>query len=108
VNSSLLVVDASVALKWSRPEPSSVEARELLKDWRGRRVELLAPVLFIYEIASALAKRIRFGELTLEQATKRFQFFLASDVRLSRVEAHHLRALEIAARFHLSSAYDAH
>ena len=103
-----MVVDASLALKWSLPESHSTEAGEILLDWRSRNVELLAPVLFIYEIASALAKRVRFSELSLEQALTRFEFLSASGVRLSRIEAHHFRALELAARFRLTAAYDEH
>jgi predicted nucleic acid-binding protein len=108
VNPRVVVVDASLALKWSLPEPHSAAARELLQDWRARELRLLAPALFIYEIASALTKRIRFGELSIEQATRRLEIFMTSGVRLSRIEAHHFRAMQLAAHFGLTAAYDAH
>ncbi len=107
MNSRVVVVDASL-LKWSLPEPHSEAAHELLYDWRAKELRLLAPALFIYEIASALAKRIRFGELSVEPATTRLETFITSDVRFSRVEAHHFRALQLAAHFGLTAAYDAH
>lgn len=108
MNSRVVVVDASVAIKWSLLESHSAEAGALLQDWRGRQVELLAPELFIYEIASALAKHVRFGELSLEQAIGHLEAFLTSDVRLSRIDEHHIRALELSAHFRLTAAYDAH
>ena len=54
-----IVVDASLALKWVLDEPYTVEANDLLENWREHRNKLLAPALFLYEIANALTKRIQ-------------------------------------------------
>jgi len=108
VNLGVIVVDASLALKWHLPEAYSDEASTLLQEWRVHRVRLLAPILFTYEVTSALAKRVRFAELTVEQAIARLEAILAGEVRFFRIETHHRRALELAARFGLTAAYDAH
>jgi predicted nucleic acid-binding protein len=102
------VVDASLALKWVVEEPYSGEARSILAEWRNRRRKLLAPALFLYEVANALAKRMQRHEFTLEQAKERLRFFLESGPLLQQIEVIHLRALELMERFGLPTAYDAH
>jgi predicted nucleic acid-binding protein len=103
-----VVVDASLALKWVVEEPYSNEARSLLTEWGNRRRKLLAPALFLYEVANALAKRIQRHQFTLEQAKVRLLFFLESGPLLQQIGAVHLRALELMERFGLPTAYDAH
>ncbi len=103
-----VVVDASLALKWVVEEPYSAEARTLLEDWRTRRRRLLAPTLFLYEVANALARRMQRRQFTLEQAKERLRFFLESGPLLRQIGALHARALELVERFGLPTAYDAH
>ena len=103
-----VVVDASLALKWVVAEPYSNEARSILTEWRNRRRKLLAPALFLYEVANALAKRIQRHEFTLEQAKERLRFFVESGPLLQQISAIHPRALELMERFGLPTAYDAH
>jgi predicted nucleic acid-binding protein len=59
-----LVVDASVAAKWVLPEPDSDRAAAL----RNIEPNLIAPELVIAEIGSAVWKRARLGELTVQDA----------------------------------------
>src|ERR1700687_1742519 len=103
-----IVVDASLALKWVLDEPYTVEANDLLENWREQRNKLLAPALFLYEIANALTKRIQRYQWTLAQAKERLGFFLESGPLLQQIGAVHPRALELADRFRLPTAYDAH
>lgn len=103
-----VVVDASLALKWVVEEPYSTEARTLLQDWGNHRRKLLAPALFLYEVANALAKRIQRRQFTLEQAKERLRFFLQSGPLLQQIGAVHPRALELMERFGLPTSYDAH
>ena len=62
----IAVVDASVALKWQfEDEEITDAATALLRDFVGRRVELITPTLFTYEIISAIntaVNRKRIGE----------------------------------------------
>jgi predicted nucleic acid-binding protein len=67
VSADDVVVDASLALKWTIEEPYSAEARALLANWHNNQRRLLAPALFLYEVTNVLAKRMRRGQLVLEQ-----------------------------------------
>lgn len=60
----MIVVDASVAVKWLLPEPGSEAAMELL---RGRDI-LVAPELIRVEVASAVTRRFRRGELSADDS----------------------------------------
>ena len=55
----MIVVDASVAVKWLLPEPGDAAAQELL----ASEERLVAPSLIRTEVAAALARRARFGEI---------------------------------------------
>lgn len=62
---SVIVVDASVGVKWFVPEVLAAEARQ----WRNGPDELHAPAFFFdLEIANILWKKIRRGELTRADA----------------------------------------
>ena len=60
----MIVVDASVAIKWFLPEPGSIQALQLLEN----EDVLIAPSLIHYEVANIAWKRVRRGDLTREQA----------------------------------------
>jgi predicted nucleic acid-binding protein len=62
-----MVIDASVAVKWVVPEVGSDAASDLL----GR--ELWAPSLWLAEAGSALLKKTRRGEITVDEARLRAQ-----------------------------------
>ena len=55
----MIVVDASVAIKWLLPEPGDAAAQELLVS----EERLVAPSLIRTEVAAALARRARFREI---------------------------------------------
>ena len=99
---SLLVVDASVVLKWFVPEIHSEAARRLLQGDH----HYFAPDLLFAEIANAVWKKVVRGELSWSDGKK-----LASDIESVAVETVPCRvlatdacALAIATR---RSAYDA-
>lgn len=83
----MIVVDASVAVKWLVPEAGKAAADELLNDG----VPLLAPALIRVEVAAAIARKVRFDEIrfqTGESALSRWlQFLLAGQVTLVPDEA---------------------
>jgi predicted nucleic acid-binding protein len=58
-----VVVDASIAVQWLAPEPGSGQAMRLLES----QSMLLAPDFLPLEVASALCKKERRGEMTLTQ-----------------------------------------
>jgi predicted nucleic acid-binding protein len=62
---SVLVVDASVAVKWFVPEVQSAEARQ----WRTGPDDLHAPAVFFdLEVSNILWKKVRRGEITRTDA----------------------------------------
>jgi predicted nucleic acid-binding protein len=60
----MIVLDASVTVKWFASEPGSAEARSLVHSAE----ELLAPELTQVEVASALVKKAIRQQLSLEEA----------------------------------------
>jgi predicted nucleic acid-binding protein len=62
-----MVIDASVAIKWVVPEVGSEAASDLLGQ------ELCAPSLWLAEVANALLKKARRGEITQDEARLRAQ-----------------------------------
>jgi len=55
----MIVIDASVAVKWLLPESGDAAAQALL----ASEERLVAPSLIRTEVAAALARRARFGEI---------------------------------------------
>ena len=99
---SLLVVDASVAVKWFLDEPASPAARALLED----DSELAAPDLLYAEIGSVLLKGVRRGALTLRQASRSLALLQGIPVLSHPVATLAAEALLLAERCRLAS-YDA-
>lgn len=106
--SGSLVVDASLALKWQVSEVWSDVASQLLIDWIGQDVNVMAPSLLTSEIANALYKRVRRGEITIGDAVASMNDFLAFDFEYVPLSGLSVRALELAAQFGLKAVYDAH
>ena len=50
----LVVLDASVAVKWFRPERGHASARRLREDYADGTIDLAAPTLLPYEVLNAL------------------------------------------------------
>jgi predicted nucleic acid-binding protein len=68
VNTRVVVVDASVVLKWVVTEPGSDAASVLLSDSAAGAVSLVAPEHVIGEVANGLRKRVVQGVLTASDA----------------------------------------
>lgn len=66
---SLVVVDASVAVKWFLPgieEPLAEQAAALLDSYDRNQTRFVVPDLFYVEIASAIWKAVRVGRVSRE------------------------------------------
>lgn len=92
----MIVVDASVAVKWFFPEPGREMARTLLEG--GAR--LFAPTLIVSEVAGALVKRARLGGASREEVLAHLADWLAAisagAIVVSPVEQDLPRAAQIA------------
>jgi predicted nucleic acid-binding protein len=71
----VIVVDASVVLKWILPEPDREEAVLLLDEYESGKINLIAPPVIVLEVASDLSKRCRRKLITGRQAEQTFQNF---------------------------------
>lgn len=60
----MLIVDASVAVKWVLDEAGDLEARAIIE----RRVPLIAPELIVAEVTNAAWRRYLKGDIPLSQA----------------------------------------
>lgn len=58
----MIVVDSSVALQWLLPEEGTAAAEAIVG------AELAAPDVIFVEVANVLAKKVRAGNLSVEQA----------------------------------------
>jgi predicted nucleic acid-binding protein len=85
----MIVVDASVALKWVLAEPDSEAAAAL------RNEELIAPALWLAEAANALWRRAQRGEITAGEAVGWLAELQSAPVAALPIEPHLNRALEI-------------
>ena len=72
------VLDASVAVKWYLDEDHSAESRSLLAD----PPDLLVPDFFYAEVANALWKRSKRGDLTRDRAAEVLDYLLAAPVEV--------------------------
>ena len=102
-------MDASFAFKWIVDEEYANEARSMLSLWQSTDTLIAAPSLFFYEIVNALYRRVRRGDFTLREVTTRFRELRRVGVQVSALsEDAHIRAMELAHRFGIPAAYDAH
>src|SRR5260370_7707035 len=68
--SDVVVVDASLALKWVLSEPDSSAAITLLAKWNTENTEVVAPALFAYEATNILYRQVVTGKLTFHETKK--------------------------------------
>ncbi len=107
---NVVIVDTSIALKWIMDEDDSDKAAALLSRWFLQETTVLAPILLIYELTNAIYKRVRKGEIDLNDASQALndallgflEFDTPGDSSLSR------RAIQLAQQYKLPAAYDAH
>ncbi|MFD2233357.1 type II toxin-antitoxin system VapC family toxin [Phaeospirillum tilakii] len=72
-----LVIDASIAVKWVVDEDGTQEALSV------RKHALVAPDLLIPECANILWKKVRLGELTVDEAAFAARLLARADVDLA-------------------------
>jgi len=62
-----LVIDAGYALRLLLPGPHQERCRTLVTQWHAEGYVLCAPMLWLYEITSALCKGVHFGHITRDE-----------------------------------------
>jgi predicted nucleic acid-binding protein len=104
----VVVVDASIAVKWVVTEPDSDRATELLRAWIVAGARLVVPPHFFVECAAVLNKRVRRNELRREDALALFLTLQATEVVIHGDPLLSHQALAAAGRYQLGSVHDAH
>ncbi len=92
----VVVVDASVALKWIFDEADSAKALHLLSSWQGQRIQPIVPSWFATEIANKLYQEVRQGNLTVAEARALHREVMRQVVVIGDEPLDAERAIEIA------------
>lgn len=100
-----VVIDASVCLKWLFTEEDSPQALSILKDCEAKKVILLAPLLWEYEIVNALATAVARKKIAFSTSLKFLKFFFKSKPQLISIADEYKTCLTLAKKYQLS-AYD--
>jgi predicted nucleic acid-binding protein len=108
--SNVVVVDASIAVKWTLNEPGSSTALALLANWTDRGIEVLAPALLAYEVTNALYRHVRKGDIPFDDARRGLTeiIFKVVGFDFSENSDFNIRAMELGQQFGLPAAYDSH
>jgi predicted nucleic acid-binding protein len=100
-------VDASLVIRQvAGPDESAVH--EIWASWAEAEAQLVAPALLMYEVTSVLYRMQRLGVLNAAAAAAALRAAAALPVRTLHDAAVHREAFDVALRFGLGAAYDAH
>lgn len=102
----VVVVDASLAVAWVVTEESTSPAWAKLVEWDRGSVQRLVPCWFACEVASALYKWMRRGELSLSDAENALADVLAVVSPQADLPANAMRALALAEQLNQRHPYD--
>lgn len=102
-----VVVDANLIIAIPLPLPYSEPARRVMSAWKESGETIFAPLLWEYEVTSALRRAIVAGLLSLDEATGALQRILILNVQsVPPTPALHQQALKWAERLGQAKAYD--
>ena len=107
MNSSPLCVDANLVIRLVA-DPEDETVRKLWEQWDADRRLIAAPTLLYYEVSNALYRYHRAEMMSRATVQLALKAALALPVQLYGDPALHPQALELAERFALPAAYDAH
>jgi predicted nucleic acid-binding protein len=109
MTSSQVCVDAGISLKRVFLDESDGElVRALCAEWHGRRIGVIAPTLWAYEVTSVIRNRVYRGRLAPELEEEALLAVHQLPLKLMAPDGLHRRASEIARHFRQPAAYDAH
>lgn len=107
MNSSPLCVDANLVIRLVA-DPSDELVRSTWERWHEEHRRIAAPTLLFYEVSNALYRYQRAGMMSAAAVRLALRAALALPLQLYGEPDLHGRALDIAERFSLPAAYDAH
>ena len=103
-----ICVDASFVVKLVVPEPNSEKADGLWATWLDADIEIAAPDLLPYEVASAIRKQVHRGLMTLDAVAAALDRVLGPGRRMALVPPDdlHARAWDLASQYSRPNLYD--
>lgn len=107
-SSEVVVVDASVAVKWLIDEEFSREAIALGQQWADAGIRIAAPHLMPFEVSNAMHKRVLEESLTVEGAIELMNRLASRRIELFELRGFQTSALQLASRFNQRAVYDSH
>lgn len=102
----MVVVDASLVVKWLVSEVDSGRAAQLLLEWARNRVLIVAPVMILTEVSNALHKKVQSNIVNISDV-RRLLDRLSGLLLVDYIEMHE-RAIEFASILGEQDAYDCH
>lgn len=103
-----IILDANLAAAVAMPMDYTVQATQIIRNWKASQERMLAPVLFEYEIVTALRRAIALKFLTLSEAMEGLDSILELGVELVvPTKDLSVQAIYFAERISQSKAYDA-
>lgn len=103
---SPVCIDASIVVALVTPESQSEQALALWAVWMSRDVEVIAPHLLRYEVASALWRKAARGLIQIEDARQALSVALSLDITFLDPPELPLRAFDLADRLNRPTTYD--
>ncbi|WP_413171277.1 type II toxin-antitoxin system VapC family toxin [Anabaena azotica] len=103
----VLCIDTSVWIPYLIPEIYQPQARNLLTEALSLDIRLIAPAFAWAEVGSVLHKKMRIGVITKEEAQGFFEDFCELPIDYIEEETIRVKSWEIAAKYSLSTLYDA-
>jgi predicted nucleic acid-binding protein len=107
MSSSWICVDANLVLRLV-VDPADEAIQDLWEAWDSDRRQLAAPTLLYYEVANGLYRYRQLGYLSESAVQLALRAALALPLELHGEPDLHWRALDLAGKFSLAAAYDAH
>lgn len=107
MSNSPICVDANLVIRLV-VDPDDELVRSTWDRWDANHRHLAAPTLLFYEVSNALYRYQRAGQMSGEVAQLALRAALSLPLRLYGEADLHTRALDLARRFSLPAAYDAH
>jgi len=107
MSNSPLCVDANLVIRLI-VDPKDKVIWKMWEQWDADRRQIAAPTLLYYEVSNALYRYQQAGMMSSSAVRKALKAALALPIRLYGDQELHRRALDMAERFSLPAAYDAH
>lgn len=102
----VVVIDASIAMKWLIIEEDSDKARTLGRSWRNDSVRLAAPHIVLAEVSNALYQRVRRDLMSVAYARGLLRRFVLNGLEVHHTVHLYQRAIEIASQLNQGASYD--